>query len=304
MCCSRVHSPSDALTDDRFTRRPDDQGRQLHAAAAPEGPGRARCCWPPTRWSASTWSTRRSELQTHFANGERDIALLHGRGGEEGETVLRYASAPKVEVLAGKVTSALRRRPWRPEADTTCMTAWRACASAAAAARRCCCCWPTRRHSLRFWTPGHAARASVLQLTPALVRSASVRRRHAGTDAATRSEDSGPARSGGRPFAGYLQRRGAGLTRPAGRQRQHDTVKGPEAINLPDLAKLGWTRRMDSPEAQPAFDDSQWIKADHRASAAQTWTMPERGQPTLAMSDYGFHHGDVWYRGRIDIWPT
>jgi beta-galactosidase GanA len=27
--------------------------------------------------------------------------------------------------------------------------------------------------------------------------------------------------------------------------------------------------------------------------------MPERGQPTLAMSDYGFHHGDVWYRGRF-----
>jgi hypothetical protein len=27
----------------------------------------------------------------------------------------------------------------------------------------------------------------------------------------------------------------------------------------------------------------------------------ERGQPTLAMSDYGFHHGDVWYRGRVTI---
>jgi hypothetical protein len=57
---------------------------------------------------------------------------------------------------------------------------------------------------------------------------------------------------------------------------------------------------MDSPEAQPGFDDSGWVHADSRASAAQTWTLPERGQPTLAMSDYGFHHGDVWYRGRFD----
>ena len=54
-------------------------------------------------------------------------------------------------------------------------------------------------------------------------------------------------------------------------------------------------------EAQPKFDDSAWIKADNRASAAQTWTMPERGQPTLSMSDYGFHHGDVWYRGRVEL---
>jgi len=78
-------------------------------------------------------------------------------------------------------------------------------------------------------------------------------------------------------------------------------VKGPAAYTLPDLAKLAWTRRMDSPEAQPNFDDGAWLKADNRASAAQTWTLPERGQPTLAMSDYGFHHGDVWYRGQVDI---
>jgi hypothetical protein len=80
-----------------------------------------------------------------------------------------------------------------------------------------------------------------------------------------------------------------------------NAVKGPDAVRLPDLAKLAWTRRMDSLEAQPGFDDAQWTRVDNRPSAAQTWTMPERGQPTLAMSDYGFHHGDVWYRGRIDI---
>ncbi|MFS2021468.1 beta galactosidase jelly roll domain-containing protein, partial [Massilia sp. CT11-108] len=77
-------------------------------------------------------------------------------------------------------------------------------------------------------------------------------------------------------------------------------LAGPVPVAVPDLRAVAWTRRMDSPEAQPGLDDSAWVQADNRPSAAQTWTLPERGQPTLAMSDYGFHHGDVWYRGRFD----
>ena len=34
-----------------------------------------------------------SELMTHLAQGDHDVALLHGRDGEDGETVLRYAVA-------------------------------------------------------------------------------------------------------------------------------------------------------------------------------------------------------------------
>jgi hypothetical protein len=85
--------------------------------------------------------------------------------------VLRYAGAPKVEVLAGQVSSSwdaargdlslaythgpgarahLRRRP---------------CAAAPAAGRR--------EASMRFWTQDTAA-GRVLQLSPALVRTASL----------------------------------------------------------------------------------------------------------------------------------
>jgi len=79
----------------------------------------------------------------------------------------------------------------------------------------------------------------------------------------------------------------------------HNALPGPEAIQLPDLMQLAWTRRFDSLEADPAFDDSAWRKADATASAANVYTAPDKGQPVLAMSDYGFHHGDVWYRGRF-----
>jgi hypothetical protein len=57
---------------------------------------------------------------------------------------------------------------------------------------------------------------------------------------------------------------------------------------------------MDSPEAQPGFDDVLGQGRPARVGGPDL-DQPERGQPTLAMSDYGFHHGDVWYRGRVDI---
>ena len=76
-------------------------------------------------------------------------------------------------------------------------------------------------------------------------------------------------------------------------------LPGPEAVKLPDLTQLTWTRRFDSLEAMPAFDDSAWRKTDATGSAANVYTAPDKGQPVLAMSDYGFHHGDVWYRGRF-----
>src|SRR5581483_1091710 len=42
-----------------------------------------------------------SEIMTHTA----DLALLYGRDGEAGQTVLRYATAPTVTVLAGSVAA-------------------------------------------------------------------------------------------------------------------------------------------------------------------------------------------------------
>ena len=47
-----------------------------------------------------------SEIYTHMRAGSSDVALLHGRRGESGETVLRYRSRPHVKVLAGDVSVA------------------------------------------------------------------------------------------------------------------------------------------------------------------------------------------------------
>ncbi|MFE9607469.1 beta-galactosidase [Streptomyces sp. NPDC006012] len=67
-------------------------------------------------------------------------------------------------------------------------------------------------------------------------------------------------------------------------------------IALPALG--GWRSRAENPEAAPEFDDSTWQVADKRASHSTT-PVPE-GQPVLFADDYGFHYGDVWYRGHLD----
>lgn len=237
-----------------------------------------------------------SELQTHLRDGERDIVLLHGRDGLEGETVLRYAGAPKVEVLAGRVRSRWDAAQGDLVLNYVHEGLARVRISGGGRAPMLLL-LADEQTSMQFWTQDTGA-GRALQLTPALVRSA---RLAGGQLAMTGDVDRdgaieiwGPpfetASFNGLPLA--LTRQPDGSVRAAG-------LKGPEAIRLPELSRLAWTRRMDSLEAAPPFDDSAWAPVDRRPSAAQTWTMPERGQPTLAMSDYGFHHGDVWYRGRF-----
>ena len=47
-----------------------------------------------------------SEIYAATQAGDRDVALLHGRRGESGETVLRYRRRPHVKVLEGDVSVA------------------------------------------------------------------------------------------------------------------------------------------------------------------------------------------------------
>ncbi|MFI2199859.1 beta-galactosidase [Streptomyces sp. NPDC020192] len=64
-------------------------------------------------------------------------------------------------------------------------------------------------------------------------------------------------------------------------------------VRLPALG--GWRMRRENPEAGPGFDDSRWQVAD-RTTSFSTTAVPDGG-PVLFADDYGFHYGDVWYRG-------
>ncbi|MEW2395467.1 beta-galactosidase [Streptomyces sp. NPDC046862] len=74
------------------------------------------------------------------------------------------------------------------------------------------------------------------------------------------------------------------------------TLPGVAEVALPTLT--GWRHRPENPEAEPEFDDSEWTVAD-RTTSHSTTPVPA-GQPVLFADDYGFHYGDVWYRGSFD----
>lgn len=66
-------------------------------------------------------------------------------------------------------------------------------------------------------------------------------------------------------------------------------------VRLPALG--GWRRRTENFESLPDYDDSGWTTADRTGSYSVT-PVP-KGGPVLFADDYGFHYGDVWYRGRL-----
>jgi beta-galactosidase GanA len=73
-------------------------------------------------------------------------------------------------------------------------------------------------------------------------------------------------------------------------------LPGVGPVSLPALDS-GWRRRTENPESEPDFDDAKWTVAGKRTSFSTT-PVPA-GQPVLFADDYGFHYGDVWYRGHF-----
>ncbi len=292
-----VHGPSDLLTDDAFSFDVTTRDGTYTIAARLNGQD-AKMLLADYALERQHLVYATSELQAQLRDGARDVVLLHGRDGESGETVLRYASAPKVEVLAGDVRTTFdaARGDLKLAYAHTGLARVRITGGGRAPLLLLI---ADEGTSQRFWMQDTPA-GRVLELTPALVRAARIEggRLHLAGDTAAAS----PLEIWGPEIAG-VSFNGTALTmarQPDGSLRSTVPLAGPVPVAVPDLRTVAWTRRMDSPEAQPGFDDSAWVQADNRQSAAQTWTLPERGQPTLAMSDYGFHHGDVWYRGRFD----
>jgi hypothetical protein len=70
-------------------------------------------------------------------------------------------------------------------------------------------------------------------------------------------------------------------------------LAAPPALTLPALS--GWKYATENPESAPGFADSGWALASKTTSYSAT-AVPA-GQPVLFTDDYGFHYGDVWYRG-------
>lgn len=235
------------------------------------------------------WSS--SELMTHAFIGGRDVALLYGRDGESGSTVLRYRSRPSVRVLDGSVRSSYDPATGDLRLDHVHTGLARVLISDGG----------RRPMLLLLGTDAAAAQFWKLETNagPVLVRGTSLARsaRVAGDTVVLRADTAadgeievfGPA-SARRLVLGVEALR----SRPTASGSLLARVPGPETVRLPELS--GWRFRTEAPEAKSGFDDSRWTVADKTTTLSPVKPMTP---PVLYADEYGYHYGHVWFRGRF-----
>lgn len=293
-----MHEPSNAVTDDTFTFAlstadgnytvPQQgtlriNGQDAKILLAGYNLGRQRL----------VYST--SELQTHLRLNDTDLALLYGRKSEDGETVLRYSSQPAVKVLAGNVSSTFDAGKSDLRLNYVHTGLARVQISGGGRAPLLLLIGDENA-AQAFWRQSTAAGA-ILERGPALVRNAGIRGNTLALSGdTTQASDLEIWTAAEVRNVTWNGERVATTKTPSGSLLAAKPLQGPEHYTLPDLAKASWRYRRESPEADPRFDDSSWAMANRPRTHSPT--KPPSGQPVLNMDDYGFHHGDVWYRGR------
>ncbi|GAA4197059.1 beta-galactosidase [Microbispora amethystogenes] len=235
-----------------------------------------------------------SEIMTHAHIGGRDVAVLYGTAGSPGATILRYPAKPQVRVLEGDVRWAFAGGDLR--LDYTHRGLARVLVSGGGR-RPLLLLLGTDETAATFWRAGTDA-APVLVRGTSLVRSAAVEggtvRLTADTAQAGEVEVFADVQASRLRLAGGAGDTDVRVTRtPSGSLLGR--VPGPrEAARLPALT--GWRVHDEAPEAAPGFDDSSWRTADRTTTESP---MKPKAGPVLYADDYGFHYGDVWYRGRF-----
>ncbi|MEU6216470.1 beta-galactosidase [Streptomyces sp. NPDC047022] len=227
------------------------------------------------------------------AVGRQDVAVFTGRSGETTETVVECAGKPGVTVLEGDAGSEYRDGVLRVTARLGGLT--RVLVEGGGVERPLLVLLADDETSLRLWwleTPSGA----VVVYGPALVRGAEVR----GTALRLAGDTVGEAELevwGPRGATEVFWNERAIQTRAtaSGGLRAAARLPGVGDVVLPTLT--AWRRKAENPESAAGFDDSGWRKAD-RTSTYSTTKVPA-GEPVLLADDYGFHYGDVWYRGRF-----
>jgi beta-galactosidase GanA len=223
--------------------------------------------------------------------GGTDVALLYGMAGSDGETVLRYPSQPQVTVLAGSATSMWD--PARGDLRLNYKHGGLTEVLVSGGGRR-----PLRllladtATAESFW-PDQTPDGLVLTRGPYLVRSAALQ----GSTLALQGDTDGPTTAASFAPAAVTSVTWNGQPVTAARQADGSlsfSLGGPPAAALPALSN--WKFAFESPERLPSFDDSSWTLANHTTTNNPN---PPGSLPVLYEDDYGFHHGDVWYRGHF-----
>lgn len=237
-----------------------------------------------------------SELMTDLDDRDRDVIVLHGTGGEDGETVLSYPREPKVDVLQGKAEARWDAASGDLRLDYVHQGLIRVRIG-------------EDGHNLLLLIGTNGALRNVWRLDtrlgpvlvsgPYLVRTAAVGAAETPGNAVVSLTGDTDGPSSIEVFAAAAVGRISwnGRDVPVARTASGSLagqLAGPKPVSIPILTL--WKYQTEGQEIAPLFDDSGWIKADHRSTNNP---FLHGFEPVLDADEYGFHHGDVWYRGHF-----
>jgi beta-galactosidase GanA len=229
-----------------------------------------------------------SEIMTNATIGGRDVAVLYGDHGSDGETLLHYASRPIVTATGGDVTTT-----WDPATGDLRLNYQHTGLTRVqidGGAHPLLLLLADTATAKTFWRQDTAA-------GPVLVRGSHLLRGAVSLGAnLALTGDNGADKdievfSAARTVTWNGQ---AVQTRPTATGSLTGTIPAAAPITLPALTD--WKHIQESPESQPGFDDSGWQVADKTTSHSTT---TPGTLPVLFADDYGFHTGSTWYRGRF-----
>jgi beta-galactosidase len=231
-----------------------------------------------------------SEWMTQLRLGNRDVALLYGRHDEDGETVLRFAAKPETLVIDGQVDTH-----WDAATHTLRLNyrhdglARVAISQGDASLLLLIGDSDTAKTFWQLDTPS----GPILVRGPYLVRHAS----QDGDDVALTgdTDKAGDIELFATTDTKGFSWNGASVsTTPTASASLQGHVDGPAPVSLPALTS--WHVSEAAPEIAASFNDGDWLAADRASTPNPYW---DHKLPILDSDAYGFHHGNVWYRGHF-----
>ncbi|MFF1925595.1 beta-galactosidase [Streptomyces sp. NPDC058221] len=225
-------------------------------------------------------------------NAGRDLLVLDGAKGTDGETVLRFAAKPEVTTLDGTPVEST----WDPERKDLRLDyvheGTRAVRVSGGGSELTVVI--SDRDAVADTWQLDAGGSDVLVLGPELARTARI--------TGSRMDLTGDTDRAGRlrVFAPTGVHALTWNNRPLRVSRDTSgalvaDLPGPAAVQLPALNT--WRTTASDPERATAFDDSGWTKADRTTAENPLHGPGTASGVVLDTDEYGFHEGDTWYRG-------
>ncbi len=232
-----------------------------------------------------------SEIMTNATIDNRDVAVLYGDQGSDGETVLNYASRPTVQASGGAVTTT-----WDPTTGDLRLNYQHngliRVQISGVGSRPLLLLLADKATAETFWRQDTAA-------GPVLVRGSHLLRTATSRSDGSTVELTGD--NGAAPnievftSASHVTWNGVPVhTTRTSTGSLTGSIETAAPITLPPLTH--WKHKQESPEPQPGFDDSSWQVADKMTTNSVSGI---NTLPVLYADDYGFHTGNTWYRGRF-----